>query len=148
MWGVYELVELRRAYSGGDVYPETQQAFYLPEINQVFEPTFKARWFKTMGDFAMGMEGWGMTDYRPFLDQLAKLKFNHPGRQSLAAVPGLADPRHQRQSAALQPPLSDLNTAARPATLRMKRILNPICRHRRPGPADRGGPAALSELIA
>ena len=25
-----------------------------------------AFWFKTMGDFAMGMEGWGMADYRPF----------------------------------------------------------------------------------
>jgi hypothetical protein len=29
-----------------------------------------------MGDFAMGTEGWGMADYRPLLDQLAKLKFN------------------------------------------------------------------------
>lgn len=78
MWGVYELVERYGVtyLLGGDVYPETRQAFYLPEIDQVFEPTFKARWFKTMGDFAMGMEGWGMADYRPFLDQLAKLKFN------------------------------------------------------------------------
>jgi hypothetical protein len=29
-----------------------------------------------MGDFPMGTEGWGMADYRPVLDQLAKLKFN------------------------------------------------------------------------
>jgi hypothetical protein len=29
-----------------------------------------------MGDFAMGTEGWGLVDYRPLLDQLAKLKFN------------------------------------------------------------------------
>ncbi len=78
LWGVYELVERYGVtyLLGGDVYPEKRQAFYVPEINQVFEPTFKARWFKTMGDFAMGMEGWGMADYRPFLDQLAKLKFN------------------------------------------------------------------------
>ena len=53
-----------------------RREFSLPEIDQVFEPTFTMRWFKTMGDFAMGMEGWGMADYRPFLDQLAKLKFN------------------------------------------------------------------------
>ena len=61
LWGVYELVERYGVtyLLGGDVYPEKRQAFYVPEINQVFEPTFKARWFKTMGDFAMGMEGWG-----------------------------------------------------------------------------------------
>jgi len=78
MWGVYELVERWgvRYLMSGDIYPEKQLAFSLPEINQVFEPAFKMRWFKTMGDFAMGMEGWGMADYRPFLDQLAKLKFN------------------------------------------------------------------------
>ncbi len=29
-----------------------------------------------MGDFPMGTEGWGMADYRPLIDQLAKLKFN------------------------------------------------------------------------
>jgi hypothetical protein len=78
MWAVYELVERYGVtyLLSGDVYPEKQQPFHLPDIDQVFEPTFKARWFKTMGDFAMGMEGWGMADYRPFLDQLAKLKFN------------------------------------------------------------------------
>jgi len=77
LWGVYELVERYGVtyLLSGDVYPE-RQAFFLPEIDRVFEPTFKMRWFKTMGDFAMGMEGWGIADYRPFLDQLAKLKFN------------------------------------------------------------------------
>jgi hypothetical protein len=78
LWGVYELVERFGVtyLLSGDVLPEKQQAFSLPELDQVFEPTFKMRWFKTMGDFAMGMEGWGMADYRPFLDQLAKLKYN------------------------------------------------------------------------
>ena len=78
MWGVYELVERYgvRYLLTGDVYPGKQQDFYLPKIDQVFEPTFRARWFKTMGDFAMGMEGWGIADYRPFIDQLAKLRFN------------------------------------------------------------------------
>src|SRR6185436_18165602 len=78
LWAVYELVERYGVtyLLSGDVFPETQQGFHLPDIDQVFEPTFQARWFKTMGDFAMGMEGWGMADYRPFLDQLAKLKYN------------------------------------------------------------------------
>ena len=78
MWGVYELVERYgvRYLLHGDVFPPKGPKFHLPEVDRVFEPVFTARWFKTMGDFAMGMEGWGMADYRPFLDQLAKLKFN------------------------------------------------------------------------
>jgi Glycosyl hydrolase family 67 N-terminus len=77
MWGVYELVERYgvRYLLDGDVFPE-KKAFYLPEIDTVFEPVFRVRMWKMMGDFAMGMEGWGMADNRPFLDQLAKLKFN------------------------------------------------------------------------
>ena len=68
---------LRRALLlGGDVYPEEKQPLVLPDVDRVFEPAFRARWFKTMGDFAMGTEGWGMADYRPLVDQLAKLKFN------------------------------------------------------------------------
>lgn len=78
LWGVYELVERYgvRYLLSGDVFPEAGGAFFLPEIDQVFEPTFRVRMWKTMGDFAFGMEGWGMADYRPFIDQLAKLKFN------------------------------------------------------------------------
>lgn len=91
MWGVYELVERYGVtyLLSGDVFPEKRQAFHLPEINRVFEPTFKARWFKTMGDFAMGMEGWGIADYRPFLDQLAKLKFNRIRIGGCASAPFL-----------------------------------------------------------
>lgn len=78
MWGVYELVEQYgvRYLLSGDVYPDTKRAFFLPQIDNVFEPVFRVRMWKTMGDFAFGMEGWGMADYRPFIDQLAKLKFN------------------------------------------------------------------------
>ncbi len=78
LWGVYELAERYgvRYLLTGDVLPEKKETFYLPDVDRVFEPTFRARWLKTMGDFAMGTEGWGMADYRPLLDQLAKLKFN------------------------------------------------------------------------
>ncbi len=78
LWGVYELIERYgvRYLLNGDVFPAEKREFYLPDVDKVFEPTFKARWFKVMGDFAIGMEGWGMADYRPFIDQLAKLKFN------------------------------------------------------------------------
>lgn len=78
LWGVYALAEQYgvRYLLSGDVFPEAGRPFFLPRIDKVFEPTFRVRMWKTMGDFAMGMEGWGMADYRPFIDQLAKLKFN------------------------------------------------------------------------
>ncbi len=91
MWGMYDLVERYGVtyLLSGDVLPEKQQSFFLPDIDRAFEPAFKARWFKTMGDFAMGMEGWGISDYRPFLDQLAKLKFNRIRIGGCASAPFL-----------------------------------------------------------
>jgi hypothetical protein len=91
LWGVYELVERYGVtyLLDGDVYPEGPQHFHLPAIDRVFEPTFRARWFKCMGDFAMGMEGWGIADYRPFLDQLAKRKFNRIRVGGCASAPFL-----------------------------------------------------------
>lgn len=78
LWAVYELVEHYgvRYLLNGDVLPPKGRSFFLPNIDKVFEPEFRVRMWKTMGDFAFGMEGWGMADYRPFIDQLAKLKFN------------------------------------------------------------------------
>jgi len=78
MWGVYELAERYgvRFLLHGDVLPAEEKELFLPDIDQVFEPTFRARWVRTMGDFAMGTEAWSVEDYEPLLDQLAKLKFN------------------------------------------------------------------------
>jgi len=81
MWGVYELVEHYgvRYLLHGDVYPENAGDFHLPEIDKVCEPLLRVRWWRVINDFAMGPESWGMADYRPVLDQLAKLKFNRIG---------------------------------------------------------------------
>ncbi len=78
MWAVYELAEQYgvRYLLSGDVFPTDQKEFYLPQVDKVFEPAFRLRWWKGMGDFAIGTEGYGMADYRPLIDQLAKLKFN------------------------------------------------------------------------
>ena len=78
MWGVYELVERYgvRYLLHGDVYPENPGDFHLPEVDKVFEPLLRVRWWRVINDFAMGPESWGMADYRPVIDQLAKLKFN------------------------------------------------------------------------
>ena len=78
LWGVYELAERYgvRFLLHGDVFPAENKELFLPDIARVFEPTFRARWVRTMGDFAMGTEAWSVADYKPLFDQLAKLKFN------------------------------------------------------------------------
>jgi hypothetical protein len=42
----------------------------------VLEPLLPVRTWRVINDFACGPESWGMSDYRPVIDQLAKLKFN------------------------------------------------------------------------
>ena len=98
LWAVYELVERWgvRYLLHGDVLPEKrgQSPFVrstlravpangdcplfskLPDRDIVLEPLLRVRQWRVVNDFANGTEAWGMADYRPFLDQLTKLKFN------------------------------------------------------------------------
>lgn len=78
LWAVYELVERLgvRYLLHGDVMPERPPSFPPDGMDVALEPTFPIRWWRTVNDFAMGPESWGMADHRPVLDQLAKLKFN------------------------------------------------------------------------
>ena len=46
------------------------------EFSVVMEPSLSVRQWRVINDFACGPESWGMADYRPVIDQLAKLKFN------------------------------------------------------------------------
>ncbi len=77
LWAVYELVERWgvRYLLHGDVLP-APSTFHLPDLDLVMEPTLSVRQWRVINDFACGPESWGMGDYRPVLDQLAKLKFN------------------------------------------------------------------------
>ena len=77
LWAVYELVERWgvRYLLHRDVLP-APSTFYLPDLDVVMEPTLPVRQWRVINDFACGPEAWGMGDYRPVLDQLAKLKFN------------------------------------------------------------------------
>lgn len=77
MWAVYELVERWgvRYLLHGDVLP-ARRRFYLPRVDEVTEPQLPIRQWRVVNDFACGPESWGIEDYRPVLDQLAKLKFN------------------------------------------------------------------------
>lgn len=77
LWAVYELVERWgvRYLLHRDILP-TPSTFHLPNLDVVIEPTLSVRQWRVINDFACGPESWGMEDYRPMLDQLAKLKFN------------------------------------------------------------------------
>ena len=77
LWAVYELVERWgvRYLLHGDVLP-APSTFHLPDLDVVTEPTLSVRQWRVINDFACGPESWSMADYRPVLDQLAKLKFN------------------------------------------------------------------------
>ena len=77
LWAVYELVERWgvRYLLHRDVLP-APCTFHLPDLDVVIEPTLPVRQWRVINDFACGPESWGMGDYRPVLDQLAKLKFN------------------------------------------------------------------------
>ena len=77
LWAVYELAQRWgvRFLIHGDVIPR-RQSLWLPNVNEVMEPEFPIRQWRVVNDFACGPESWGIADYRPVLDQLAKLKFN------------------------------------------------------------------------
>jgi hypothetical protein len=81
LWAVYELAERWgvRYLVHGDVLPEKSAEFRLPELNVTREPILRGRQAGTISDFAGGFESWGMTDFGPLLDQLAKLKLNRIG---------------------------------------------------------------------
>lgn len=77
LWAVYELVRRWgvRYLLHGDIFPGKQR-FYLPGSDFVIEPKLRIRQWRVINDFAMGPASWGMADYRPVIDQVAKLKFN------------------------------------------------------------------------
>lgn len=78
LWAVYELVEGWgvRYLLHGDVLPAKPGRLQLPAKDVVLEPSLRIRQWRVVNEHAMGPVSWGLADYRPLLDQLAKLKFN------------------------------------------------------------------------
>lgn len=83
LWAVYDLVERWGVcyLLHGDVLPADPDMEDLVGLGAVkddvvLEPALRARWWRTVNDFACGPESWGIADYRVVLGQLAKLKFN------------------------------------------------------------------------
>jgi hypothetical protein len=78
LWAVYELVQRWgvRYLVDRDVFPESAGAFKVPDLNVVMEPVFRVRAHPSIQDYASSGESWGMADFRPLIDQLAKMKFS------------------------------------------------------------------------
>jgi hypothetical protein len=77
LWAVYDLVERWGVcyLLHGDVLPATK-SFQMQELNLKQEPNLRIRQWRVLNEHAMGPISWGIADYRPVIDQLAKLKFN------------------------------------------------------------------------
>lgn len=78
LWAVYELGHHFgiRYLLHGDVLPAQRPSFSLAGIDLRLEPALRVRTWRTVNDFPMGPESWGLADQRVLLGQLAKLKFN------------------------------------------------------------------------
>ena len=104
LWAVYELAEHWgvRYLLDRDALP-ARTRFAVPKLDLVMEPIFKVRAHPTIQDFADSGEAWGIADFRPLIDQLAKLKFNRLDIFAFAWQPYLAYEVNgiKRQTAAL-----------------------------------------------
>lgn len=78
LWAVYELGHRFgiRYLLTGDHYPVEKPALKLDGFDILMEPTLRTRTWRTVNDFAIGPESWGLEEQRRLITQLAKLKFN------------------------------------------------------------------------
>ncbi len=91
LWAVYELAERWgvRYLLDRDALPAKSE-FIMPSLNVVMEPIFRVRAHPTIQDFADSGEAWGIKDFRPLIDQLAKMKYNRLDIFAFAWQPYLA----------------------------------------------------------
>lgn len=78
MWAAAELGHQFgiRYHLHGDVYPAAAPEFKIDGWNIVQEPNLRSRTWRTINDFPIGPEAWGIEEHKRVLRQLAKQKFN------------------------------------------------------------------------
>lgn len=78
LWAAYELGHRFgiRYLLHGDVFPPSPVEMKLDGFDVVLEPNLRIRTWRTINDFAIGPEAWGLEEHQRVLRQLAKLKFN------------------------------------------------------------------------
>lgn len=78
LWAAYELGHhfgIRYALFG-DMLPANPPTLKLDGIDILLEPNLRVRTWRTVNDFAIGPESWGLAEHERVIRQLAKLKFN------------------------------------------------------------------------
>ena len=79
LWAVYELGHRMgfRFLPRGDIDPLKKKASVdFSKYDVVLEPQLRSRTWRTINDFAIGPESWGLEEHKRFLKQLAKMKYN------------------------------------------------------------------------
>lgn len=77
-WAVSELAHRLgiRSLLYGDLDPATPPAFKLTGYDVVREPQLRSRAWRTIDDFPIGQESWGLQEQKQVVKQLAKQKYN------------------------------------------------------------------------
>lgn len=78
LWAAYELGRHYgiRYFLFGDLLPAEIPEFKIDGIDILLEPSLKLRTWRTINDFPIGPESWGLAEQQQVLRQLAKLKYN------------------------------------------------------------------------
>jgi hypothetical protein len=78
LWAAYELGHQLgiRYHLHGDAYPVESPTFKTDGWGLIQEPNLRSRTWRTINDFPIGPEAWGLEEHRRMLRQLAKQKFN------------------------------------------------------------------------
>ena len=78
LWAVYEFGHRIgfRFLPRGDIDPLEKKPLDLWKYDTVMEPQLRSRTWRTINDFAIGPESWGVEEHKRFLKQLAKMKYN------------------------------------------------------------------------
>ena len=78
LWAAYDLGERLgvRYLVNRDVFPDRRRWSGLPDLDLVQEPNLRIRCWRLVNDLPHGPVSWSLEEYRRFLRQIAKMKYN------------------------------------------------------------------------
>ena len=81
LYGAYAFVGKLgvRFYLHGDVVPDGNIPFAIPQLDETCKPLFETRGIQPFHDFPEGPDWWNTDDYLAYVSQLAKLRMNFIG---------------------------------------------------------------------
>ncbi|MFI5378224.1 MAG: malectin domain-containing carbohydrate-binding protein [Tepidisphaerales bacterium] len=81
LYGAYRFAEKLgvRFYLHGDVVPDEQVPFAIPNLDETGKPLFSIRGIQPFHDFPEGPDWWNRDDYLAYISQLPKMRMNFLG---------------------------------------------------------------------